>query len=200
MPGHSLHFNKKLGRWTVFHGKSFDDTEFNLQDLYIQFQILGSKNAPRYFKVGGIGNDLDLKYIALVEAGILEALQRWHPENPPAKPADVYYPTEVFDYDQITELLNALNIELASHQNADGTPGHTYTEQPLPRSWQVSPNDISPEYDEWVVARVEEFRNELKNKPKVTMKPDPQPPKQNDPIKYVGSILIQILNMLPRTP
>lgn len=90
MPGHSLHFNANLGRWTVFHGPSFEGTEFNLQDLYVRFQILGSKNAPRYFRCGGTGNDLELKYIALLEAGILEALQRWHPENPSAKPGTLH--------------------------------------------------------------------------------------------------------------
>ncbi|HYB90985.1 MAG TPA: hypothetical protein VEC38_08065 [Candidatus Binataceae bacterium] len=98
----------------------------------------------------------------------------------------------------MTELLNKLNSELATHQNADGSYSGAYNERPLPKTWQANPDVVSAEYDNWVVARVEEFRDELTKKPKV--KPQPGPRRGNDPLKFVGAILDQILRMLPAYP
>src|SRR5208282_5795274 len=113
MPGHSLRLVR--GRWRVFHGASFQETESSVQDLHDRFRTLGSKHRPRNYQCGGIGNDPDIKQILVLEAGILEALQRWQTDQS----ADVYNPSERHDYDQITELLNKLNSELAKHQNDD---------------------------------------------------------------------------------
>lgn len=192
MPGHSLRLIR--GRWKVFHGVSFRDIQTNLQGLHDRFRNLGSKHRPRNFQVGGSGNDPDVKQVLLLEAGILEALQRWQT----ATPAAVYNPSELYDYDQMTELLNKLNSELAAHQNADDSYSGAYNEQPLPQTWQAHPDIVSAEYDNWVIARVEEFRDELTKKPKVKARPNPK--RGKDALKYVGAILDQILQMLPANP
>jgi hypothetical protein len=192
MPGHSLRLSR--GRWRVFHDSNFQAMQTSLQNLHDRFWTLGSKNMPRSFHAGGSGNDLDIKQVLLLEAGTLEALQRWQT----TAPAAVYQPGELTDYDQITEFLNPLNIELATHPNADGSVSPPYHAQPLPKSWRANPGLVSPEYDNWLVARVEEFRDELTKKPNVTLVPNPRP--SSNAIKYLGALLDQILAMLPLGP
>lgn len=190
MPGHSLRFSR--GRWRVFHDSDFRAMQTSLHNLHDQSLILGSKNKPRSFQAGGSGNDPDIKLALLQEGGILEALQRWQT----TAPAAVYQPRELYDYDQITEFLNQLNIELATHPNADGSVSPPYNPQPLPKSWQA--DVVSMDYDNWMVARVEEFRDELTKKPNVTLVQNPR--RGSNAIKYLSALFDQILAMLPTGP
>ena len=192
MPGHSLRLSR--GRWRVFHDSNFRAMQTSLQNLHDRSWILGSKNRPRSFQAGGSGNDPDIKQALLLDGGILEALQRWQT----IAPAAVYQPRELYDYDQISEFLNQLIVELATHPNADGSVSPPYNPQSLPKSWQANPDVVSAEYDNWLVARFEELRDELTKKPNVTLVPNPR--RGSNAIKYLGALLDQILAMLPTGP
>jgi hypothetical protein len=176
----------------VFHGPDFTGIRDTSKNLHDKFRSLGSEQQPRSYKCGGVGSDPDVKLVVLWMAGMLEGLQRWRQDAP----APVYAPTEAYDYDQITEFLNQLIQELRdNHDNVGGQLSPPWTPQPLPKSWQANPDQVSGEYDEWVRARVREFRDELKLKTNIAIKPDPQP--VADALGEVSALLKQILSMLP---
>lgn len=187
MPGHSLVF--KHNRWRISHDPDFKAVHAAIGPVHQRFVALGAKHKPRPFLVGGKGYDADLKDVLFLEAGILEALQRWQMANP----NNTHDPVSEYDYDQVTEFLVELNVEHGKHQNRDGSYSAPYQPPKLPPWSDPSQYDA---YDDWVRDRVVEFVEELKLKPGVA---HPAPMKfkaGTDSLAQVAKLLKQIPELL----
>ena len=187
MPGHSLY--RILRRWRFVHDGGFIALTKVVPQLHKRALVLGSNHKPRPYKAGGIGLDQDVKQMLSLEAGILEALQRWRTDLP----APVHDPVQSRDYDQITEFLIELMKELRSKKNRPGLVSAPWNEPPLP-GWHDDTQ--SKAYDQWLLDRAIELREELRLKPTVKQKfkaPKKTPPGSLGP---VSDVLNEILDLL----
>ena len=186
MPGHSLY--RILRRWRFVHDGGFIAITKVAPQLHKRFLVLGSKHKPRPYKAGGIGLDQDVKQILSFEAGILEALQRWRTDSPDP----VYDPVQAYDYDQITEFAVELIKQLREKKNRPGLVSAPWTEPALP-GW--SDDTQSKAYDQWLLDRAIEFREELRLKP--TIKQKSKRPKKTPAgsLGPVSDVLSEILDL-----
>ncbi|MGB0060429.1 hypothetical protein [Candidatus Binatus sp.] len=187
MPGHSLYRIRK--RWRFVHDGGFIALTNVIPQLHKRFLVLGSKHKPRAYKAGGIGLDQDVKQILSFEGGILEALQRWRTDSP--KP--VYDPVQGSDYDQIAEFLVELIRELRSKKNRIGLVSQPWTAPPLP-AWHDDTQ--SKVYDQWLLDRAIEFREELRLKPTIKRKFKTPAKTPGGSLGPVSDVLNEVLDLL----
>jgi len=187
MPGHSLY--RILRRWRFVHDGGFIAITKVAPQLHKRFLVLGSKHKPRPYRAGGDGLDQDVKQILTLEAGILEALQRWQTDLP----NPVYDPVQARDYDQIAEFGVALIKELRTKKNRPGLVSAPWNEPPLP-GWHDDTQ--SKAYDQWLLDRAIEFREELRLKP--TVKQRSKRPRKTPPgtLGPVSDVLNEILDLV----
>jgi hypothetical protein len=108
-------------------------------------------------------------------------------------PNDTHDPVSEYDYDQVTEFLVELNIELRKHQNRDGSYSAPYKAPKLPPWSDPSQYDA---YDDWVRDRVVEFVEELKLKPGVAHPPPKKFRAGTKSLAEVARLLEQIPDLL----
>ena len=187
MPGHSLFRIRK--RWRFVHDGGFIAITNVIPELHKRFLVLGSKHKPRPYRAGGTGLDQDVKQILSFQAGILEALQRWRTDSPKS----VHDPAQDRDYDQITEFFVELIKELRSKKNRVGIVSPPWTAPPLP-AWHDDTQ--SKAYDQWLLERVIEFREELRLKPTIKQKSRHRKKTPPGSLGPVSDVLNEIVDLL----